>query len=567
MLYNRRTGLAESYIDFVVNTHSLYDRYYKNWKLCENSWYGGVEYQDAQYLRAYQVDLNTPSETVNMYVTESDGSIVAKQRAKVEYGYSQEATNRGQDPLDGSFYLEKLDNTPLYNYVKLIVAEYNAILFRNPPQRVLPETPEVEQFIYDVDGEGNSVSEFMSLVDMYTTVFGVCHVGCYKPIGSDIPRWRVHKPTDVTNWDYQYDRDGNLKMTRIAIRVEETVEHSVYRVITADTIDTVFVGNDEDYMPPEIEDLVQIDDAVYVVSQPNELGYIPIRTFYQSTKIYNNVGSTVIQDVSGIQRSIYGDLAEIYSSITYGSHPTLIVDETTSQLNDGAVGSEPGAVITVQSGLTGESNYVYEFASPKLDSIEQIQKLIDSKIEKLSQVAMLRSEELIRSARSGEQIEVYDDKLSAQIRRKATNLENGEAKLWDIWFDWTNQAKPEDFSISYNRHYNKRALENEIQELDAAMQLLSKYKTQFMKAPPSEEFPTAEEAIGRAQQLGGTGYHSHTMEDGTVVYMPFPTHEEYETAIGFETDPEEQMFQEEIKETIKTRLTQLLKSTSTNNGF
>jgi len=106
-----------TYLDFITGTHSLYDRYYNDWQLCIKSWYGGVEYKDAKYLRAYQVDLNTPSETVNTYVMNDDGSMVSKHRAKVEYGTSSNETNRGQDLLSGSFYLEKLENTPLYNFV------------------------------------------------------------------------------------------------------------------------------------------------------------------------------------------------------------------------------------------------------------------------------------------------------------------------------------------------------------------------------------------------------------------------------------------------------------------
>jgi hypothetical protein len=46
-----------------------------------------------------------------------------------------------------------------------------------------------------------------------------------------------------------------------------------------------------------------------------------------------------------------------------------------------------------------------------------------------------------------------------------------------------------------------------------------------------EEYPTEEQAVARANELGGSGFHSHTMEDGVVVYMPFATHEEYEAAI------------------------------------
>ena len=555
--------MNETYLNFITSTHSLYDRYYNDWQLCVRSWYGGVEYKDAKYLRAYAVDVNTPSETINTYVLNDDGSTVAKSRAKVEYGTSSNEVNRGQDMLSGSFYLEKLDNTPLYNYVKLIVAEYNSILFRNPPQRTLSDSPEVDEFLNDVDGEGNSINEFMSLVDMMTTVYGVVHVECYKPIGSDVPKWRLYAPTDVTNWSYKYDIDGSLILDKMVIRLEDSDYHSVYRYYTNDTVETIFVGSEDEYTPPvDDERLEDLGDNSYRVVQENELGYIPIQTIYQSTKIYNNVGSTVVQDVAQIQRSIYGDSAEIYSAITYGAHPSLIVDETTDQLNEGQVGAEPGAVIRVQAGLTGEPSYVYEFASPQLSAISEIKDLIDSKIQKLSQIALLRSEDLIKNARSGEQIEVYDDKLSALVRRKAINLENAESKLWDIWYDWTNMSKPEDFAISYNRQYNKKALEHELSELNLAMNVLERYESMAPKAP-QEVYNTSEEADARARELGGSGFHSHTEEDGSIIYMPFPTHQQFEAAIGFETDE----FKTEMRDKIRMRLEQLLSATTTTNGF
>lgn len=564
----------QKYIDYISSTHTLYERYEDEWRLCENSWWGGKEYKEGKYLRAYQSDLNTPSETVMTYVRGDDGSVVGKYRAKVEVGYSSDEVNRGQDRLAGSYYNEKLDNTPLYNYVKLIVAEYNSILFRNPPQRELPETPEIEQFINNVDGEGNSINEFMSLCDMYTTVYGVCHIGCYKPIGSEIPKWKIHTPLDVTNWEYQYDADGNLKLKSLVVKLEENGYHSVYRVLKEDVIETIFIANEEedDYTPPvDSEEVVQIDDNAYLISQPNELGYIPIVTIYQSTKIYNNIGSTIIQDVAQIQRSIYGDMAEIYSAITYGAHPTLVVDETTDQLNDGQVGSGPGEIVRVQAGLTGEPAYVYEFQSPDLGGITQIKELVDSKIDKLSQIAMLRSEDIIKSSRSGEQIEVYDDKLAAQIRRKATNLENAEAKLWDIWFDWTNQAKPEDFSISYNRQYNKKALEHELNEINLSLNVLEKYETMFSDVVPDEIYQTQAEAEARAVQLGGSGSHSHTQQDGTVIYMPFDTHRQYELALQQTSNDEdvvvETEFKTEMRDKIRLRLKQLLSATTTDNGF
>jgi hypothetical protein len=266
--------------------------------------------------------------------------------------------------------------------------------------------------------------------------------------------------------------------------------------------------------------------------------------------------------VAQIQRSIYGDNAEIYSAITYGAHPTLVVDENTDQLNDGQVGAEPGSVIRVQAGLTGEPSYVYEFASPELSAISEIRELIDSKIQKLTQIALLRTEDLIKSAKSGEQIQVYDDKLAALVRRKAINLENAESKLWDMWFDWTNQTKPEDFGVSYNRQYNKKALEHELNELNVAMSVLERYDSMSPQAP-QESYSSAEEANARARQLGGSGFHSHRQEDGSIIYMPFTTHQQYESALGFTEDE----FKTEMRDKIRQRLQQLLSATTTTNGF
>ena len=185
---------------------------------------------------------------------------------------------------------------------------------------------------------------------------------------------------------------------------------------------------------------------------------------------------------------------------------------------------------------------------------------------------MLRSEDLIKTARSGEQVEVYDDKLAALIRRKATNLENAESKLWDIYFDWTNTVRPDDFYVSYNRQYNKKALEHELAEISTMMNVLAKYDELFLGTTPfkAEEFATAEEAEARAVQLGGSGFHSHTV-DGVTTYMPFTSHELYESTleqqnpgVDFEEDTG---FKEDMRDKIRDRLEQLLKASSTSNGL
>jgi len=555
-----------TFSEFITGVHNLYDRYLVDWKLAINSYYGGPEYRNGQYLKAYEVDTNTPSETINTYQVDSDGNTVSKLKAQVSNAYSSQDANDNGIAQTGSFYYEKLHNTPNLNYLKLYVSEYNSLLFRTPPQRVLPETPEVEQFINNVNGENDSINEFMSQVDILTTVYGVAWVSCMKFGDNPVPTWQVHSPVDVRNWEYSYNKDGNLTLTKILIELNSDEEESVYRYMDKDVIRTVFVPADpenEEYMPSfDIEGLEEIE-GVYTVTQENPLGYIPCNPIYQNQKIYNGVGSTSSFDLAQIQRSVYGDMAEIYSTITYSAHPTLVIDSNTDDLNDGQISAEPGGVIRVENNVGGVPNYVYQFEAPPLTALAEIRALVDQKIDKMNELAMIRGEDLVKASSSGVQIEQYDAKLEAMIRKKATNLENAEYNLWQIWFDWTNQQMPEDFSISYNRQFNKRAVEQEVAEIRTMLQAYNEFSGIFENAKV-EEYPSEQQAVARARQLGGTGSHSHTLEDGTVVYMPFVTHEQYEAAVGNNTDGE---LKETMRDQLRQRLKQLMSSTSTSNSL
>ena len=561
-----------NYYDFIVGAHGLYDRYRDDWKLAVKSYYGGVEYRNGNYLKAYDIDYSTPSETINTYDYDADGNQTAVYKSYVQPVHTKSEANNG-DQYASNFYQEKLQNVPVLPYTRLYVSEYNSILFRTPPVRELPDTPEIESFVENCDGEDNSINEFMSMVDTYTTVYGVVWVSCIKPAGSDIPRWRMHTPLDVTNWEYEYTPSGDLELKRIVIRTSTDPDVEIYQYITKDSIDTIFVPMDEDIdiNVPEgavyVEGNEKEDKGLYKITQENELGYIPVRPVYQSSKIYNGIGHTPIFDIAQIQRSIYSDYGEIYSSISYGAHPVTVCDETTLQQNNFSVGAEPGSVITVQSGLNGQPNYVFEFVAPPLDSISELRSLVEQKIEKMNQVAMVRSDELIRASRSGVQIEQYDSKLEAFIRKKAVNLENVEAhQLWPMWFDWMGLPVPEDLSISYNRLYSHKGVENEINELHKLLDVYERFTGMFTNIDVVDEYATEAQAEARARELGGTGTHSHEQEDGTVIYMPFTTHEEFELRLrmaGLQSND----ISEELQEKIKDRLYQLLESSYSENSL
>ena len=567
-----------NYYDFVTRSHELYDKYYNDWQLALKSFYGGVEYRDGQYLKYYSSDATTPAEVINTYDVDETGATTNVYKSQVVRSTDSESANAGEQ-YASNFYYEKLQNVPVYPYTRLYTSEFNAILFRTPPSRVLPDTPEVNDFLNNADGDENSLNEFMSMVDTYTTLTGVVWISCVKPAGAEYPKWRMHKPTDVTNWSYSYTASGDLQLNKIVIRIAQDSDVEILQYFTKDTIETIFMPSDEESELdlPEGAEFVQgvneDDKGFYRIIQPNELGYIPVRPVYQSTPTHRGIGHTPIFDIAQIQRSVYSDMGEVYQAVSYSIHPVNVIDESTLARNGGSVSAEPGSVIITEAGIAGSPAYTFEFVSPDLSSLERLQSLIDQKIDKMNQVAMIRSDELIKASRSGVQIEQYDSKLEAFIRKKATALENAEYNLWKIWFDWQDQPMPEDLSISYNRLYSQKGVENEIKEMNMLLDAYQRYADVFIGDAEEytiRDYETEAEAEAEANRLGGSGTHSHTREDGLVTYMPFTTHAEYELRMEMMTgvdQAEAPQFKEELKSKMMERLDQLIKSTYSNNSL
>ena len=568
---------STEYLNFILGRNPYYTKYSPDWNLAVKSYYGGREYRDGRYLREYEIESSTASDVIRTYDIDDDGNQTGAYETSVRVNSSNEAEYG--EGYANNFYQEKLEQVPLFPYTRLYVSEYNAILFRSPPSRNLPESPEMSAFKMDVNGDGDSINEFMSHVDTYSTIYGIVWVSCMKPSDSDYAHWKMYHPTDVTNWRYQYNADGNLSLKEIVLRLSSDDGVDIYQYITPDFIDTIFAPHDLDdidgiEIPEGAEFIGDDDNGLYRISQPNELGYVPVSPIYQSTKIHNGVGHTPIFDIAQIQRSVYSDLGEVYSATAYGSHPVTILDTETAAMNDGAVSAEPGSVIRVNQSLNGQPSYVFEFKAPPLDSIKELRELMEQKIEKMNQVAMIRSDELIKASRSGVQIEMFDTKLEAFIRKKAISLENAEYHLWKMWFDWQSKPLPEDLSVSYSRVFSQKGLDQEVDEINKIMGLLDQYRDRFSAGTTSyvvEDFETEAEAEAVARELGGSGTHTHTREDGLVTYMPFATHLEYEQILESnnpDVDYEEDTgFEREIKEKLRDRMRQLIDATYTKNSL
>jgi len=80
-------------------------------------------------------------------------------------------------------------------------------------------------------------------------------------------------------------------------------------------------------------------------------------------------------------------------------------------------------------------------------------------------------------------------------------------------------------------------------------------------APDLELYDTQEQAEAVAEAMGGSGSHEHTADDGTVKYMPFTTHDEYEELMGVDTP------NTDLRDKLRDRLEQLLTQSTTSNSL
>ena len=137
-------------------------------------------------------------------------------------------------------------------------------------------------------------------------------------------------------------------------------------------------------------------------------------------------------------------------------------------------------------------------------------------------------------------------------------MENAEKRAFDIYHDWTNQIN--ESAVSYSRQYNNRAMEHELKELSMLMDLADRVSAND-QLPELELYDTPEQAEAVAIAMGGSGSHEHTADSGTVQYMPFTTHDEYEKLMRAGNGDQQTM-----RDKLRDRLEQLLDTSTTSNS-
>jgi hypothetical protein len=420
--------LSNAYTN-AVSANYLYTRNKDTWQFLLDSWTGGEDYRQGQYLQRYNL--------------ESDKE-----------------------------YALRLKNTPLDNQCRSLISLYMSFLFREEPDRdfgSLENDFTIADILEDADLDGRSMNAFMKDVATFASVMGHCWVCVAKPKTNAVtradeqamnvrPYLSLHSPLTVTDWTWTQQPNGGYSLSYI--KLVEEVNDTFSKVVewTPTTITTTTIN-------------VTKKVATDIVVDVNELGRLPFICVYAERSLVRGLGNSLITDIAEQQRMIYNELAEVYDSIRLDTHPSLVA---TSETN--VQGASAGQVITMPENLDSNLKpYVLQFEGGQIDKIYASIQARKQMIDTMGNVGAVRSTQ--SNNMSGIAIETEFQLLNARLSSIADNLELGEEQIWQevatyMGIEW-------DGEIDYPSNFALKNADNTLQQLTTALSAIQnpEYKT------------------------------------------------------------------------------------------
>jgi len=391
-------------------THEEYSNYIRRWKFLINSYMGGVEYRQGNYLTKYHY--------------ESSGE-----------------------------YASRLSQTPMDNHVKSCIHIYNSFLYRNEPKRDFGslDGPEMEQFLQDCDMEGRTWSSFMRDVNVLSSVYGHVAVLIDRPesqAGTKAeelqqgirPYSTIYTPENILDWDWERLDSGHyqLRYVRFLEQDDRSYSRSPTYYIRTWTRDEIHL---ESYKPGK-------KNPIELVStRPNPLGKVPVTWVYANRGPIRGIGVSDVGDIADMQNHIYNMYSEAEALIRITNHPTLVKTRET-EASAGA-----GAIVTMPAELDGALKpYLLQ---PSGQNLEAILKTIDEEVKAIDRMAHLGSIRAIETRQmSGVAMQSEFILLDSKLCEKAKNLQLAEEQMFRDWGLW--QGTPFDGQIKYPMAFHIR---------------------------------------------------------------------------------------------------------------
>ena len=403
----------------IDQVHPDYAANIQNWRLYADSYQGGAAYRNGEYLFRYQLET-------------------------------------------GGEYQNRLDETPLENHCRRVIDSYSSFIYGGIIERdygSIANNPNLEPFIKDADMDGRSFSAFIRESGKVASIYGSAYIFVDKPssnagtraeeLGQGIrPYLSLVSPENVIDWHYARQSNGMMKLIYMKVLEEKTKDHYIYKIYTPEeTMRVISPKEGSEYRVLE--------------SFPNALGEIPVVVLYNNRTFNPGIGISDIQDISGLQRSIYSDYSEIAQLIKLSNHPALV------KTNDVDASAGAGAIMTMPQDL--DSGLKPYLLTPSGQNITTLLDTINRKVEAIEKMSHLDSVSGQKTAKSGVAMLIEQKALASTLSDKASNLQLAEEQIWRLWCLWEGTAW--DGEIYYPDSFDTRDRHQDLINLKLATEI------------------------------------------------------------------------------------------------
>lgn len=442
--------------DMVENPHEIHKKYSRYWDFLLNSYEGGIDYCTADIPGTLSND-NTMSSMITF-----NGKPLTLASNNNLFKHKKERDEDYQDRIKQSYYL---------NFCAPIIDIYTNHLFKQP---ITEEFGSIEQYIEprrnNIDRKGSSLSEFRKEIADLSQVYGHIFVLIDMPedkgeltlqdkINNDkFPYFNVFHPQKIINWSLdQYGRP--------------------YWVLVCETAD---VNMDAASFNKDAKVALQyrlwtrtdwfLYDGQYnlINSKNHNLGKVPIQCIYAnpSKKTRGFLGISDIADIAFIARDVYNACSELKQILRDQTFAFLTVQGKASAYNELIVGTNKCLIYP-------EGTNAPSYVSPPADNATIYANYIDTQIRKMFQLAKLEGgsakQEQQATIQSGVSKAWDFNETNSALSKKASNLNDGEEKLWQIFARW--EGKEFDGSIEYPDEFSIQSLNEDLDEAEKMFKL------------------------------------------------------------------------------------------------
>ena len=358
---------------------------------------------------------------------------------------------------------ERVKQTPLENHCEGVVSTYSGFIWRDPPKRnlgMLNNNVPLNSLLKDADREGTPFNEFMKQVMIWGSVYGLVWVILDKPSstaytkadeinGGIRPYLRFYTPLDVTDFEFTPKPTGEYELTWFEVQEQYTTREGDVKIMRQWSKESVVTST-------------TIGKETQTTTIKNPIGRIPATPHYNKKSLQRGLSTSDLQDIAGVQISIYNDLSELTQMIRGANHKTLV-----KNINDQASSGAGGVIIMDPDTPAGKLPYLLQADASALTGLLNT---IDKKTEMVNRMAHLTPVRTYRKQTiSAVAIETEFQILNTLLADKAAQLQLTEYRIFEHFCAWEaiDQAKT-GFEVNYPTHFELRDKQADLNFIKAA---------------------------------------------------------------------------------------------------